>query len=311
MEFSLDEKLKLAGQMCNRDNENMHKFNAIYPFTTENIKAYLPLFDLNNKSLFTVGSSGDQALNAILCGSKDIMVFDICPFAREYFYLKMAAIISLTRDEFLRFFCHKGYFKRIYYSNDFDVKLYPIIKETLRSISSEVEYFWNEVFKKYGSGIVRKQLFSLDGNRREIIEEINYYLNSNLSYNELKNKVDKANVNFVQGDIFADKVIGNFDNIFLSNLSSYYSLAQIRSLYDKMLPHLNDDGQMMIAYLYETTLYSDDYMEGEAEIYNIPKVIKTFPQDIEFNSFLGVRGISLNTHKIRDSVITYRKVKKK
>ena len=311
MEYSLEEKLKLASQICNKDNKNIYKFNAIYPFTTENIKAYLPLFDFNNKSLFTVGSSCDQALNAILCGSKDITVFDICPFAREYFYLKRAAIISLTRDEFLRFFCHKGYFKRIYYPDDFDIKLYPIIRETLRTISSDTEYFWNEVFKKYGSGIVRKQLFSLDGNRREIIEEINYYLNSDLAYNELKDKIDNANVNFIQGDIFRNEITGHFDNIFLSNLSSYYSLAQIRSLYDKMLLHLNDDGKIMIAYLYETTMYSDDYMEGEAEIYNIPKVIKTFPSDIEFNSFLGVRGIALNTYKLRDSIITYTKVKKK
>lgn len=78
-----------------------------------------------------------------------------------------------------------------------------------------------------------------------------------------------------------------------------------------MLLKLNNNGKMMIAYLYNTTLYSDDYMEGEAEIYNIPVVIKTFPQDVKFNSFDNIKTLVLATHKLEDSVITYKKVKKK
>ncbi len=123
--------------------------------------------------------------------------------------------------------------------------------------------------------------------------------------------IDKVNVNFVQGDIFKDNIIGNYDNIFLSNLSSYYDLPEMRDLFDKMLLNLNDDGQIMIAYLYDASIDSDDYMEGEAEIYNIPKVIETFPSDINFSSFIGTGGLRYATYKIRDSVITYRKVKKK
>ena len=46
------------------------------------------------------------------------------------------------------------------------------------------------------------------------------------------------------------------------------------------------------------------------EIYNIPKVIKMFPKDIVFNSFIGVRGLLFKSNRIRDNVITYKKVKK-
>lgn len=312
MDFSIEDKLKLASEKCDRNYANSFKFSTIYPFTTENIRAYLPLFDLKDKSLFTVGSSTDQALNAILCGAKDITVFDICPFTREYYYLKMAAIQTLTMDEFLKFFCYKGYTSTFLCNkNVFDNNLYLKIMAALKSISLEVEYFWTELFKRYNRVLIREQLFNMDENKYKIVRCMNYYLNNNDTYNELRNKINTANVKFIQGDIFKYEIKDTFDNIFLSNLSSYYSLAKIRELFDKMLLNLNDNGKMLLAYLYETTIDDEDYMDGEAEIYNIPKVLKTFPREIEFNSFIGGRGLLFKSSKLRDSVITYRKVKKK
>lgn len=38
-------------------------FQILYPFTTENISGYINNFDLSNKTLLTVGSSGDQIIN--------------------------------------------------------------------------------------------------------------------------------------------------------------------------------------------------------------------------------------------------------
>lgn len=75
-------------------------FAEIYPFTTENIYGYLNQFDLSNKSLLTLGSSCDQAINAIMHNCRDITVLDICPFTKFYFYLKKAAILSLSYEEF-------------------------------------------------------------------------------------------------------------------------------------------------------------------------------------------------------------------
>lgn len=63
-------------------------FGRIYPFTTENIAGYINLFNLDNKSLLTVGSSGDQVINASLFNCQDQTVIDINPFTRYYFYLK-------------------------------------------------------------------------------------------------------------------------------------------------------------------------------------------------------------------------------
>ena len=83
----------MADTMIRDDNYySSTYFTQIYPFTTENINGYLPLFDLNNKTLLTVGSSGDQVLNAVISGCKEIDVIDLCPFSQEYFNLKRAAI---------------------------------------------------------------------------------------------------------------------------------------------------------------------------------------------------------------------------
>lgn len=50
----------------------MEKFSTIYPFTTEMISGYIEYMDVSCKSVLTVGSSFDQAFNALLYGAKDV-----------------------------------------------------------------------------------------------------------------------------------------------------------------------------------------------------------------------------------------------
>lgn len=63
-------------------------FQRPYAFCNENVSGYLNFLDLKDKSLLTVGSSGDQAISAITRGCKDITALDICPLSEEVFYLK-------------------------------------------------------------------------------------------------------------------------------------------------------------------------------------------------------------------------------
>ena len=79
-------------------------FSRIYSFATENVAGYIDYFDFENKSLLTVGSSGDQVLNAFYNGARDITLFDINEYAKYYVYLKIAAILSLSYQEFISFF---------------------------------------------------------------------------------------------------------------------------------------------------------------------------------------------------------------
>ena len=88
----------------NNEKEYNSFFN-IYSFTNENISSYIPFFDLKNKSLLTVGSSCDQVLNASYSGCEDITVCDVCSLTKYYYYLKIASLLELNRDEFLKFLC--------------------------------------------------------------------------------------------------------------------------------------------------------------------------------------------------------------
>lgn len=87
--------LKCERYYIKDDNYN-HYFSRIYPFTTENITGYINKFDLNNKLLLAIGSSGDHVINASLFGCKDQTVIDICPYTKFYFYLKKSALLTLN-----------------------------------------------------------------------------------------------------------------------------------------------------------------------------------------------------------------------
>ena len=69
-------------------------FQEVYPFTTESINGYFNKIDFNDKSVLTVGSSSDQAFNAILLGAKNITVYDINKNTSFFGKLKRQIIID-------------------------------------------------------------------------------------------------------------------------------------------------------------------------------------------------------------------------
>ena len=138
---TLDKSLKCAIDIC-EGKYVRQEFAEIYPFTTENISGYINKFNLNNKSLLTLGSSSDQAINAIMHDCKDISILDICPFTKFYFYLKKAAILSLNYDEFLSFFCYRTFYPHLKDNNKvFNKEIFLNFKQLLRLLDYESIYF--------------------------------------------------------------------------------------------------------------------------------------------------------------------------
>ena len=72
-----------------------HNSSAIYRFSNEILQDYCEYF-VNRNKILSVISSGDQILNAILNGVKDIDAFDISVFPKYFLYLKIGAIKSLS-----------------------------------------------------------------------------------------------------------------------------------------------------------------------------------------------------------------------
>ena len=71
----------------------------IYLFTTENISGYINDMDLKDKSLLTLGSSLDQAYNALLLGASQIDVFDINVNVEKFHKVKSNLILTHPRKE--------------------------------------------------------------------------------------------------------------------------------------------------------------------------------------------------------------------
>ena len=95
-QINFENNLYSASSICEGKFCYNSEFSRIYSFATENIAGYIDYFDFDNKSLLTVGSSGDQVLNAFYNGARDITLFDINEYAKYYVYLKISAILSLS-----------------------------------------------------------------------------------------------------------------------------------------------------------------------------------------------------------------------
>ncbi|MBQ2947284.1 MAG: DUF3419 family protein [Bacilli bacterium] len=295
---------------CHDVAEDSGRFFWIYPFTTENISGYIDLFDLKYKSLLTVGSSGDQAINAILKDCKDITVLDVNPFTKYYFDLKKAALLTLNYEEFCRFFCYIDYPKVFKYNDDaFNYDSYKKLKSLLNEIDDESYLFWDTLFDVCKEHIVRKKLFANDEERVSVIKGMNIYLKDESNFNETKIKIKSISPKFIKGDIFKLKLEKTYDNIWLSNIGCYYSLEDTRKLVEKLDNNLNINGKMLMCYLYQTK--SDTkYMEGWDPIYNLDETFKVLGNFITFfETFLGVQGLKFEEEKMKDSTLIYQKKK--
>ena len=74
--------------------------DKVYPFTTEEISGYFKYLNLKDKSVLTVGSSGDQAFNAIYYGARKVTLFDINPNTEKFVREKRDVILHSSFNDF-------------------------------------------------------------------------------------------------------------------------------------------------------------------------------------------------------------------
>ena len=112
------------------------EFFRLYSSSTENISGYLPIFELSERKLWTLGSSFDHPINAALAGCREIKILDICPQTTIFSYLKRAALNTLKRQDFIRFFSiylTEPDRKKGKYNQDF------LSEETFEKVKNELE----------------------------------------------------------------------------------------------------------------------------------------------------------------------------
>lgn len=88
--------------------DDFDRYSKCYLLTTENIKDYLSLFDINDKSVLTVCGSGDQTLSVLSEGAKSVKTFDVNKLTKNLLELKKGLILGLEIDEYLEFFNKEG-----------------------------------------------------------------------------------------------------------------------------------------------------------------------------------------------------------
>lgn len=104
MELNVNIDLENALSIMNGVNSNNKNYQRVFLHTNEYIKDYLSLFNVENNNVLTVMASGDQVVYSLLNGAACIDAFDTNILTKYFFELKKAAIIALTREEFLKFY---------------------------------------------------------------------------------------------------------------------------------------------------------------------------------------------------------------
>ena len=320
----MEQDLKVAKQLIEYKEQldfeiDLEKYNSIYLFATENIWGFLQKIQLNNdflfekKNILTVCSSGDQILNLLLLDVSTIESYDINIFTKYFFYLKAAAIESLSYQEFLTFFFPSPLHKNNVFLESLFTKLEPNIR------NKEAQIFWHYLFFKYGGKkLYDSPLFVPNYYSKNTYLACNNYLQTETNYNKLKLKLKSFHFQFYHLNIF--KSISSLNNkkydfIYLSNimdrLEALSELDYIKKVKNILLSFQNclvTGGRIAICYLY---CYMDDYW------YDIPdgklksKLIrqKYFKEGYQCVDFPGISNLKGRLYKDRDALLLTKKSK--
>jgi hypothetical protein len=275
-----------CGEKMNDNNKQIvmdNVFSRMYPFTTENITGYIEAFTLKNKSLLTVGSSLDQTINSVMYGCKDITVIDICPNVKQFYYLKVAALLSLSYEEYMNF---------ILKDEAFNLVNFKKVKDVLKIINSEAYYFWADLFLRNNAREIRNHYFFPTCQFLRILKAKNPYLQDEASYKMVSKLIGDVTPKFIESNIYDYEFKETYDNIFLSNLADWdFRGIEFNKLSIRLSKILNIDGQMLLAYVYNVKDYEEEckWMKFVYEKGKVKNALNGF--EVSQKYFTGISGL--------------------
>ena len=245
----------VSGKYNNINNpEIYHDTSFIYKFSNESIIDYQKYLK-NRNNAFIVTASGDQILNSILEGTTNITSCDVSRFPKYFFELKKAAILSLSKDEYLDFFLK---------DDNYDDILNDDIYDNIRNnMCDEDKEFWDGLFQFFEGGeIYNSSLFSHEIVTPQLVISRNSYLQDN-NYNKLQSNIEKTNINHQIGNV-RDIILNEKKEYDLVNLSSiiYYYNGNYKELLESI--KLSDEG-IILTYLYDKGKRNIDDLFKEKE----------------------------------------------
>lgn len=221
-------------------NTPYHENSFIYRTTNEQINKYQSYLK-NRENILSIIASGNQILDTIYEGNKNITGFDISIFPKYYLELQIAALNILGLKDYINF---------IY--GDIDDEKFDDMYDTIHPmLGKESKEFWDGLLNFFDfSEITASTLFSNEIVYSKNIIERNIYLQSEENYQRLKDNIQQVNLKYVTGDIFslAKKLDTHYDFINLSSIIYYNDLDKYKEMLET-LP-LIDNGEAL-TYLYK------------------------------------------------------------
>lgn len=244
---------KVSGAEYNFGNTNMfHNNSAVYKISNERIQDYEKYLRKRNKVLSVIGS-GDQILNCILNGTKEIDAFDISVFPKYFLELKMAAIKALTVDEYIDFFYEVTNRDEVYEDMYYRIAVY---------LENDICEFWDSLFNFFEwKEIYNSTMFSSEPNIASNAINQNKFLQSEEEYNRLREELDNVKITYYEGDILelSSYLRDSYDLVYLSNIVYYCN----KDKYREMLGNLNlTDKGISLTYFYKMQGHAMEYFQG-------------------------------------------------
>ena len=286
----------------------LDKDHKIDSFTSINTSGYFRQIDLNNKSLLTIGNSSDEVFDAVFYGAKKIVLTSDNPYTFYYYYLKLASMYSLTYREFEWFFYK--YLNNSYHNNKmFSKKLFKKIKPILYLLNQESYYFFDELFDKYDAKVIRNSLFNDNDYHIKAMRNFNIYLRNDQTYNKTRKMMEKISFNYQDKSILEENITEKFDVINLSSLCVNISLDKLIHLISRLdKNNLSDNGMIILGYLWDNDMYTEDYPNVWKKIYQDPnsnKFLNKYLTDILYIN--GYRDFLWEENTKDDKVLIYNK----
>lgn len=239
----------------NLKNAYFHQESFIYMKSNERIQDYIAYL-LNKRRILSVIGSGDQIINMLTSSPEHVDCFDISVYPKYFLNLKLAALKSLSREEFLSFFFESAQTTLDEYYDD-------LYFEKMRTeLPKEYQEFWDALLNYTNwYEITNSRLFSSEVVTREYALKQNMYLDNEV-YDLMKKKIEKVQFSFFTGDIF--DICGDFkekyDLVYLSNILAYTDKEQYRKMVESF--NLTDNGYVL-TYLFGNLNGYQNFFDGE------------------------------------------------
>ena len=201
----------VSGSQSNINGTAFHNTSVIYKGTNEQQASYHHHL-ANKKEILTTLGSSDQVLNSMLVCPNSITAFDISRFPKYFLYLKLAAVLNLSYEEFIYFFYESTTTSEIY--DD----MYDKISQSLPKDDKE---FWDSLFSYFDwYDIYESSMFS----RETIIPSYHITQNPYLTkenYYRLRELIPTIELKTKEGNIYTMDFDQEYDFINLSNIWNY------------------------------------------------------------------------------------------